>query len=632
MTIRGLLDQMAQTRGDAVCLISPEEKRELSYAELQQRATALARRLLDLGFGKGDKIALLLDNGLYTMEVLFGAMYGGLVPVPLNANTAKSELAYVLNHSESKAIFASDDALQGVNGAVAEIGRPIAIIAADHDGCWSEPENSRLPAVGEGDQALLAFTSGSTGQPKGVLLSHLSLLAGAANTIQAHQLGPHDRSLCVLPLYHMNALTITLLPTFLSGGCVVLPRRFNANLFWNWVTEYRCTWFALVPTLVSHLLQWTNPHAAGKGADLAQVRFARSSSAPLAPAQHWAFEEKFKLPLIEAMGMTEAGGVIFSNPLPPAIRKIGSAGVPCGVAVRIVNAEACDLPSGQSGEIVVRGVSVTQGYYRNPQATAELFNAGGWMRTGDLGYRDDDGYFFIIGRIKELIIKAGENIAPREIDEALLRHPAVAEAAVVGVPDAHWGEDIAGYVVLKPEAGCDERELLRFCRGEIGDFKTPSKIYFVADLPKGPAGKIQRLKLAEQAAVAFASHAPQRGNHTQLDAVAPHTVVEERLADIWAPILNLPQVGIQDNFFELGGDSLLATRTMSRIRNAFQVELPLRTLFEAPTVATLAEAIAKAVDGTLRPPALAPVSRESRRVRVSAQRELTLPKNFQNKG
>ena len=269
MTIRTLLDRMAQTRGDAICLISPDEKRELSYAELRQRAAALACRLAGRGFGKGDKIALLLDNGLCATEVLFGAMYGGLVPVPLNANTAKSELAYVLNHSGSKAIFVSGEYLEAVNGVRAEIARPIAIVAVDTERGfdWGEPENpnAQLPAVGEGDQALLAFTSGSTGKPKGVLLSYHNLLAGAANTVQAHQLGPQDRSLCVLPLYHMNALTITLLPTLLSGGRVVLPRRFNANSFWPWVTEYRCTWFALVPTLISHLLQWTPITRCGNG-------------------------------------------------------------------------------------------------------------------------------------------------------------------------------------------------------------------------------------------------------------------------------------------------------------------------------------------------------------------------------
>ncbi|MGH8597804.1 MAG: AMP-binding protein, partial [Gammaproteobacteria bacterium] len=267
MTIRTLLDQMAETRCDAICLFSPEEKRDLSFAKLRQRAAALACRLLGLGFGKGDKIALLRDNGLCATDVLFGARYGGLVPVPLNANAAKSELAYVLNHSGSKAILVSGEYHEPVNEVRAEIARPIAILAVDTERGfdWGEPENpnAQLPAVDEDDQALLPFTSGSTGKPKGVLLSHRSLLAGAANTVLAHQLGQHDRPLCVLPLYHMNALTITLLPTLLSGGCVVLPRRFNTNSFWNWVTEYRCTWFALVPTLISHLLQWTDPVRTG---------------------------------------------------------------------------------------------------------------------------------------------------------------------------------------------------------------------------------------------------------------------------------------------------------------------------------------------------------------------------------
>ncbi len=625
MTIRTLVDRMAQSRGNVICLISPDDKRELTYAELQQRAAALAGRLLGLGFGKGDKIALLLDNGLFTIEALLGAMYGGLVPVPLNMSGAQSELTYVLDDSEAKAIFLSDEYRQVMDAAFAETGRPLEIIAADASAASSEAENFIRPLteVADDDQALLAYTSGSTGKPKGVLLSHRNLLAGAVNTVRAHQLDRHDRSLCVLPLYHMNALTITLLPTLLSGGCVVLPRRFNANSFWNWVSAYRCTWFALVPTLISHLLHRTDP--VRTGADLTHVRFARSSSAPLAPDQHRAFEEKFGLPLIEAMGMTEAGGVILSNPLPPAIRKVASAGVPYGFAVRVVNSEGCDVPSGTSGQIVIRGASVSEGYYKDSGATTELFEAGGWMRTGDLGYQDNDGYFFIVGRIKELIIKAGENIAPREIDEALLRHWAVAEAAAVGIPDAHWGEDIVGYVVLKSDANCDERELLRFCRSEIGDFKTPSKICFVADLPKGPAGKIQRLKLAQQAKAACVLDSVLRGERAKPDPDARRALVEERLAGILATVLNLQEVASDDNFFELGGDSLLAMQTMSRIRNEFRLELPLRTLFERPTVAALAEAIAQAATGGLNPSVMDAVSRQSRRMRVSAQGEFTLP-------
>jgi acyl carrier protein len=287
--------------------------------------------------------------------------------------------------------------------------------------------------------------------------------------------------------------------------------------------------------------------------------------------------------------------------LPPGRRKIGSVGIPYGFAVKLINAEGCELPPGQTGEIAVCGSSVTKGYYKNPEATAAVLDSDRWLRTGDLGYQDEDGYFFIVGRVKELIIKGGENIAPREIDEALGRHPEVVEAAAVGVPDPYLGEDIVAYVVLKPGLGCREQELLAFCGRELGDFKTPSKIYFVENLPKGPSGKIQRLKLVEQARKAVKSEISTiRAGSRIGDSEGPapegefrisRTPVEEALTEIWAQVLGLERVGIHDNFFALGGHSLQATQVMARIRSALQVNLPLRTLFEMPTVARLAEAI-----------------------------------------
>jgi acyl-CoA synthetase (AMP-forming)/AMP-acid ligase II len=252
----------------------------------------------------------------------------------------------------------------------------------------------------------------------------------------------------------------------------------------------------MVPTMVSYLLEGAAPPRES----LAAVRFCRTASAPLPPEHLRAFEEKFGIGVIETMGLTETVAPAFSNPYEPAKRKAGSVGRPSGCEARIVDERGAELPDGTPGEIAIRGPQVTPGYYKNEAATAAAFFPGGWLRSGDVGVRDADGCFFVTGRIKELIIKGGENIAPREIDEVLLRHPAVLDAAAVGVPDRHYGQEILACVIRRAGVACSEEELRAFCVEHLGPFKTPKAIRFVDDLPRGPSGKVQRLKLVEQPA------------------------------------------------------------------------------------------------------------------------------------
>ncbi|MEH6813850.1 MAG: AMP-binding protein, partial [Motiliproteus sp.] len=315
----------------------------------------------------------------------------------------------------------------------------------------------------------------------------------------AHELSAADRTLCVLPLCHINAQCVTVMAPLASGGSVVMPRSFSASSFWGWVLENKVTWFSVVPTIISYLMHHDGEHSGPSLKEaLANVRFGRSASAALPPTLHAGFEEKFGVPIVETMGLTETSAQILSNPLPPKPNKYGSPGIAFGTEIKVINKQGNTQPTGREGELMVRGDCVMRCYYKNPEATAEALEEDGWLHTGDLARQDEDGFIFITGRLKELIIKGGENIAPREIDDALYSHPSVIEAGAVGIDDDHYGQEVVACVVINEEMAVSEQELIDFCCDKLGKVKTPKNIYFFDDLPKGPSGKVQRLKLVDQ--------------------------------------------------------------------------------------------------------------------------------------
>jgi amino acid adenylation domain-containing protein len=603
-TIRELIDRVAEARPDAPFLMSPETGEVLSFLGLKEQSAVLSTQLQRWGLERGDKVAFLMDNGLFTAQLFLGVMYGGLVSVPLNVRAGASQLSYMVEHCDAKVVFIDDEHAALMTEVMTQVRRPVRVIPCDADGLATMNDTTRprteSAVPSPEDVALLMYTSGSTGRPKAAVHTHRTILAGGRNSVTAHELTGADRSLLVLPLYHINAECVTLIPTLLSGGSVVVPRRFSISHFWDWLDSHECTWSAIVPTIVSQLLDWHDPRADQLGPAFRRIRFLRSSSAPLAPSLHREFLAKFPLLLIQAMGSSE-GGNIFSNPLPPRENKIGSPGLPWGFEVKIVDRDGVELLNGEPGEMLIRGEALTCAYYKEPEATAAAFDAEGWLRTGDLAYRDTDGYFFVVGRSKELIIKGGVNIAPRQIDDVLESHPAVLEAAAVGVPDRHLGEDVVAFVVLRAGAECDERELLAFCEGQLGHFKTPTRIHFAEDLPKGPSGKVQRLRLLEQTAKADASGlaaAPMgfalgRGSDQKADEVASTLPVsiESVIAHVWAEVLKVTQVGVDENFFALGGDSLMAIQCVSRLRDKIAIRLTLTDFFENDTVGELAALI-----------------------------------------
>jgi acyl-CoA synthetase (AMP-forming)/AMP-acid ligase II len=497
-TIRHYVDLRAREQPDAPYLIAPETGLTLTYAQLKRDSEELGRHLAAQGLAKGDKVALLLHNGYQAARLLIGVMYAGYTVTPLNLLAQPAQLGYVLEHSDAKLVFTSAGLVPQLSAALENIINKIKYLIIDPDADsilkGVTPAAAALHAVGEDDDALLMYTSGTTGKPKGCVLSHRSVAAGGEYTSAAHALTRDDRVLCAMPLYHINGQIVTAVAPLVHGGSVVMPHRFSASGYWELVSKYRCTWINVVPTMIAYLLNGADPRE--KGLAVGQVKFCRSASAPLPPDLHRAFEKKFGIGIIETFGMTETNAPCFTNPLAPAKRKIGSPGPAYGNEAKIIDpATGKTLPAGTAGEIMVRGDNVMTCYYKDPEATAKTLEPDGWMHTGDVGYFDADGFLFVTGRIKELIIKGGENIAPREIDEALLKHPAVLEAAAVGIPDANYGQEIMACVVLKPGASCSIEELADFARRELGKFKTPKVIKLVTELPKGPSGKVQRLKL-----------------------------------------------------------------------------------------------------------------------------------------
>jgi len=496
VTIRELIVQQAAARPDAVYALSTEGTASISFAELDAGSRRLGALLRRHGLGPGDTVSLVMPNGLQTLRILLGAMSQGLIVNPVNLVSQTEQMRYVLDHSDCKLVFVAPEWEAPVRALLSGLDREVVLTVAD-------PEGLRLPGEDEDEfsaaavpasaVALLMYTSGTTGVPKGVMLTQANLVANARSISAEHALGPQDRVLGVLPLYHINAFAVTMLAPLAHGGSVAVAPRFSAARFWSQAFDAHCTWINVVPTIISFLLEGEVPQAEV----LARIRFCRSASAALPPEHLLAFERKFGIGIVETMGLTECVAPCFSNPLEPAQRKLGSVGRPSGCEARVIDTACMTLPDGQRGEIAIRGPNVMRGYYKNESATTAAFTPDGWLRTGDLGHRDSDGFFYVTGRLKELIIKGGENIAPREIDEALLAHPAVLDAAAVGVPDRHYGQEILAAVVLREGMACTDDELREFCLQRLGRYKTPKIIRFVGELPRGPSGKVQRLKLLD---------------------------------------------------------------------------------------------------------------------------------------
>ncbi|MEP5758783.1 MAG: AMP-binding protein [Litoreibacter sp.] len=487
-SVRSLLDKCARDTPDAPYLLDADGG-QVSFAQARQYARSLAGYIAQQGIAPGENVAFAMSNGVETALTVLGSLYGGYLTTAINLVAGQDTISYVLEHSQVRLVLYDKNAFDLIRAACSA-GDVHPILAEVSLGLFTSADCCEQTVKAEAD-GLLMYTSGTTGRPKGVVLTQGNLLAGGANSVLAHELTSHDRALCVLPLYHINGLCVTLLGPLVSGGSVVIPPKFRVSEFWQTVEKHSCTWLSLVPTQISYLL-----HYAKDARPMPKVRFARSASAPLAPDVQTAFEAAFYIPIVETMGLTETAAQILSNPLPPGTRKIGSPGIAFGNEVVVADPLGQEMPRGEEGEVLIRGPNVMHMYLHNEQATSESLTSDGWLRSGDLGRMDEEGYVFITGRLKELIIKGGENIAPREIDDVLYSHPDVIEAAAFSLPCPHYGERVEAGVVLEENSATTGDALVALCVDKVGTFKAPDRVHILNELPKGPSGKIQRIKLA----------------------------------------------------------------------------------------------------------------------------------------
>jgi acyl-CoA synthetase (AMP-forming)/AMP-acid ligase II len=495
-TISSLLEA---GRGDAPAVGAPD-RTTLTHDDLRALVARTVQSLNAMGIGRGDRVALVLPNGP-EMATAFIAIACGATTAPLNPAYRAEEFDFYLSDLNAKALVVLECMESPALAVAAARGIPLVrLVPGDAAGDFTLQGSLAAQAPSHGglaqadDIALVLHTSGTTSRPKIVPLAHTNVTASAYHIGNTLALREEDVCLNIMPLFHIHGLIAATLSSIAAGASVVCTPGFNALKFFSWFQDVRPTWYTAVPTMHQAILARAdrNMDIIAKG----RLRLIRSSSSSLPPQVMEALERTFAVPVIEAYGMTEAAHQMASNPLPPHPRFSGCVGVAAGPDIAIMDEAGALLKAGELGEIVIRGRNVTRGYEANPEANAKAFS-NGWFRTGDQGVIDEAGYLRLTGRLKELINRGGEKISPLEVDTVIMDHPAVAQVVTFGMPHDKLGEDVAAAVVLREGVTCDERELRAFVSTRIADFKVPRRIVFLAEIPKGATGKVQRIGLAE---------------------------------------------------------------------------------------------------------------------------------------
>ena len=498
-----IAELITQGRAEHPAIAAPGRP-ALSYGGLQALARRTTESLNRIGIGRGDRVAIVLPNGP-EMATAFIAVAAGATSAPLNPAYRADEFDFYLGDLNAKALLIQRGFDSPARAMAAQRQVPVIELVPVEDGAAGDftLDTGDLPAVPPAQSgmatadevALVLHTSGTTSRPKIVPLRQRNVAASAHHIRESLALVHSDVCLNIMPLFHIHGLIAAVLSSLAGGASVSCTPGFNALKFYGWLDAVQPSWYTAVPTMHQAILA-----RAERNKDevaRSRLRLVRSSSASLPPQVMVALEATFGAPVIEAYGMTEAAHQMASNPLPPRRRFPGSVGIAAGPEIAIMTEDGTLLPSGDLGEIVIRGPNVTDGYEANPEANAKGFTDG-WFRTGDQGYLDEDGYLRLTGRLKELINRGGEKISPLEVDTILMDHPAVAQVATFAVKHDKLGEDVAAAVVLREGMNVDERALRDFVAERLADFKVPRKILFMAEIPKGATGKLQRIGLAKQ--------------------------------------------------------------------------------------------------------------------------------------
>ncbi len=499
-----LLQQRTAVDPEKYFLFSEADGRKYSYQDFVAAVDRTAGMLTSLGIGKGDVVSLLMPNSVEYIIAYFACWKLGAIAGPINSLLKTQEISYVLSDSETQALLVHSDFMAAIEGLLDSLPQACVVIQFDEenkatkefvDNAPPQPVAADTNGIDRDSEAIIIYTSGTTGKPKGCLLTHGNLIANAKQISEWLGFTASDRLLTIMPLFHMNAVSVTTMSALYAGGSTVVSPKFSASRFWQMISDYEITSFGSVATMLSMLLS-TYPEGVPAGLKTEQLRFAMCGSAPVPAEVMKAFEETFNCLVIEGYGLSESTCRSTFNP-PDKRRRPGSCGMPIGNEMKVVNDDDEEVANGELGEIVLRGENILKGYYRNPEATATAFR-NGWFHTGDVGYRDDEGFFYIVDRKSDMIIRGGENIYPREIDEVLYQHSAVAAAATIGVPDPLYGEEVAAFIVLKEGREATEEEIIAFCRARLADYKCPKTVRLVEEIPKGPTGKLLKRELARE--------------------------------------------------------------------------------------------------------------------------------------
>lgn len=599
-TIPSLLAMQAQAHGSRAALVAADGP-ALTFAELAATSDRLVTALGERGIDRDSRLAVVLPNGLDVAIGLLAAS-AAAIAVPLATNATAGEYRVWFQAGRVSHLLTCAQTAPAASDVAAELGLTVMELRHGTDGYrltgerCSESSITAASPPAPADVAVVLMTSGSTGTPKRVPLTHANLLAGARSVADALELGAADRVLVMWEQYHIGGLVDLLLAPLVGGGTAACAGSFDARRFFDLLDIVRPTWFQGVPATLRELL--VHARLAGRLPVASSLRLLRSVAAPLPPDLMHDLEKAFGVPVIQTFGMTEAAPLITTNRLPPGSRKPGSTGTPCGCEVAVLDAAGEPLPPGATGEVAVRGPNVFAGYEDAPETNARAFRRG-WFLTGDVGRFDEDGFLFLTGRVKEMINRGGEKVAPAEVEEAAARHPAIAQSAAFAIPHATLGEDVGLAVVPRDGQPVDRDELRGHLAAQLSRFKLPAVVLVLDELPRCPIGKVRRRELAELAA----AQAPAGCKPAPRDELGD-------LAAVWALHLDLPAVDLDTDFQLLGGDSLALIRLVIAVESLCGVSFPEDVAATLTTVRRMAAEIRR-LGGHVPTVASAPTSGEA---------------------